>query len=81
MRNKIVLGGVYAWVLLHSGESVCDMVVFSDSMLNGAVEGHELVLPSPDHLAVQYSLHEDEQRFVICEDYKLVSSQLCFKKV
>ena len=57
------------------------MVVFSASVFNCAVEGHEEVFPSPELLAIWWSLHEGEQGFVICQDYKLVSSQLSFKKV
>ena len=57
------------------------MVVFSGSVFDGAIEGHEKVLPSAELLAVRYSLDEPEQLFVICQDYKLVSSQLSFKKV
>ena len=57
------------------------MVVFSGSMLNSAVEDHEKVLPSPELLTVQCSLREGEQGFVVCQDYKLVSSQVSFKKV
>ena len=81
MRVEVVLSGGYAWLFMHSVENVCDMVVSSDSVLNGAVKGHEIVLPYPQFLAVQCSLHEAEQGFVICQNYKLVSSQLCFKKV
>ena len=57
------------------------MVVFSSSMFNNAVEGHEKVLQSPELLAVWCSLHEGEQGFVFYQDYTLVSSQLGFKKV
>ena len=66
MRNEVVLGGGYVWVFMHSGGSVYDMVVFSCSVFNGAVEVHEKVLPSPELLAVRCSLHEGEQGFVIC---------------
>ena len=66
MRNKVVLGGGYAWVFMHSEESVGNMVVFSGSMLNSAGEGHEKVLPSAELLAIWCSLHEGEQGFVIC---------------
>ena len=66
---------------MHSEESVCDMVGFSGSVLKSAVEGHEKVLPSPELLAVECSLHKGEQGLVICHDYKLVSSQLSFNKV
>ena len=45
---------------MHSGESMCNGVVFSGSVLNGVVKGHEKVLPSPKLLAVQYSLHTGE---------------------
>ena len=81
MRNKVVLGGGYACVFMHSGYSICDMVVFSGTVFNDAVEGHEKVLPSPVLLAVWCSLHEGEQGFLICQDDKLMSSQLSFKKV
>ena len=57
------------------------MVVFSRSMFNCAVEGNEKVLPYPEILAVQCSLHEGEQGFVIRQACKLVSSQLSYKKV
>ena len=66
---------------MYSGKSVCDMVVFSGSVFNSIVEGHKKVLPSPELLAIWGSLHESEKGFVICQDYKLVSSQLGFKKV
>ena len=51
---------------MHSRESARNVIVFSSSILDSAVEGHEKVLPSPDLLAVWYSLHEGEQGFVIC---------------
>ena len=57
------------------------MVVFSGSVFHSAVKGHEKLLPSPELLAVLCSLHESEQGFVICQEYKLKSSQLHFKKV
>ena len=60
MRNQVVLGGGYDWVFMHSGERVSDMLVFSCNVLNGAVKGHEKVLPSPEPLTVQCSLHEGE---------------------
>ena len=81
MRNNIVLGGGYSLVFMHAGWSSFDMVVFPGSMLNGAVEGYEKLLPSLGLLAVCCSLHEGEQGFVICQDYKLVFSQLSWKKV
>ena len=81
MRNKVVLSSGYAWVFMHSRESICNMVVFPDSVLNSIVKGHEKVLPSLKLLAVWCSLHEGEQEFVICQDYKLVSFQLGFRKV
>ena len=81
MRNKVVLGGGYTCVLMHSGETVCDVVGISRSVLHGTVKGHEKVLPSPKLLAIRYSLHIGEQGFVICQDYKLVFSQLSNKNV
>ena len=66
---------------MHSGDSICDMVVFSSSVFNGAVEGTEKVLPSPKFLAFCCSLYEGEQEVVINENYEVVSSQLSFKKV
>ena len=81
MRNEVILSGRYAWVFMDSGESVCDMVVFSNSALDHTGKGYEKVLPSPELLAVWCLLHEGKQGFVICQDYKLVSSQLSFKKV
>ena len=66
---------------MHSRESVCDIIVFSDSMLDSAVNGHEEVLPSLELLAIWRLLHEGEQGFVICQDYTLVFSQLGFKEV
>ena len=65
---------------MHSEESVCNIAVFSSSVLNGAVEVHEKVLASPELLAIWCSLHEGAQGFVICQNSKLVSSQLTFKK-
>ena len=81
MRNKVVLASGYAFEFMHSGYSVYNMVVFSSSVFNRIVEGHGKVLPHPKPLAVRWSLHEGEQGFVICQNYKLVSSQLSFKKV
>ena len=81
VSNKVILSGGYAWVFMYSGESVCDVVVFFGSVLNGVVEDNEKVLPSPELLAIWCSLHEGKQGFVICQDYKLVSSQLGFKKM
>ena len=57
------------------------MVVISASVFNGAIKGLENVLPSPDLLAAWCVLHEGEVGFMICQDYKLVSSQLSIKKV
>ena len=47
-------------------ENIYDVVVLSSSVLSGTVKGHEEVLPSPEPLAVQCSLDEGEQGFVIC---------------
>ena len=66
---------------MHSGESVCNMVVFSGSVFDGTIKGHEKVFPSSELLAVQCLLHEGEQGFVIYQDYKLRSAQVSFKKV
>ena len=52
MRHKVVLSGGYAWVFIHSGEGVCDVVVFAGSVLDCAVKSHEIVLPSPKLLTV-----------------------------
>lgn len=57
------------------------MIIFSGSVFHDAVKGTEKVLPSPQILAVWRSLHKGKQRFGIRQDYKLVSSQLNFKKV
>ena len=57
------------------------MAVFFGSMFNGTVKGYEKVLASPELVVVQCFLHEGEQAYVICQDYKLVSSQLSFKKL
>ena len=65
MRKQVVLSSGYAWVCMHSGESICDVVVLSSSVHNGAAECHEKVLPSPKLLAVWYLLHEGKQGFVI----------------
>ena len=81
VRNKVLLDGGYACVFMHSGLSVCDMVVISSSVFCGAVKGYQKLLPSPGLLAVRYSLHEGEHGFVICQDFKPVSSQLSLKKV
>ena len=81
VRNKVVLYGGYAWFFMHSGESVCDMIVCYSSVVNSAGKGHEKILPSPELLAVWCSLHEGEQGFVTCQEYKLLSSQLIFQKV
>ena len=60
MRNKVILGGRYTWVFMLSRESVCDVIVFSGSVLDSTVKGDEKVLPSPELLAVWRSLHEGE---------------------
>ena len=57
------------------------MVVFSSSILNGTVKGHEKVLPSPDLLAIWHSLHEGEHGIVFSLNYKLVFTQLGLKEV
>ena len=81
VRNEVLLSGEYSYVFMYSGESVCDMVVFSDNVPNGAVESYDKVLPCPQLLAVWCSLQEGQQGFVICQDYKTMCSQLAFKKV
>ena len=57
------------------------MVVLSNSVFNGAGEGHEKVLPSPELLAVWSSLHGGEHGFVICQDFKFLSSKFSIKTV
>ena len=74
VRNTVVLDAGYARVHVHCEERVCDVVVFSGSILNGAVKGHEKVLSSPELLAVCCSLYEGEQEFVIRQDYTFVIS-------
>ena len=78
VRNDIVLDSGYTGAFMHSGETVCDVVVFSTSVLDGRVNAYVKILPSLEILAICLLLHEGEQEFVICQDYKLVSSQLGF---
>ena len=66
---------------MNSGESVCDVVVFSSSVLDGTTQANKKVLPSMELLAVSCLFYEGEQGFVICQDYELVSFYLGFKKV
>ena len=58
VRNKVVLGGGDAWIFIHAGECICNMIVFSRSMSNGIGKGHNKVLPLPNLLAVRCSFHE-----------------------
>ena len=81
VRNEVVLDSGYAWVFVHSVESAWDVFIFSGSALDGTLKSQEKVLSSPKFLAVWCSLHESELGFVICQTYKLVSSQLSFNKV
>ena len=81
MRNKIILGGGYAWVFMHARETICDVVILSSSVIDSTIKGHTKVFLSSKLLAIWRSLHESEQGFVICQEYKLKSSQLHFKKV
>ena len=60
VRNKVVLGGGYTCACMHCGKSICNMVVFSGSVLSGTGKGHKNVFPSPELLAAQCTLHEGE---------------------
>ena len=66
---------------MHTRESIWDVILFSESMLDSIGKGYKKVLPSPELLAVWCSFYESTQGFVIGQDYKLVSFQLGFKKV
>ena len=81
MRNKVIVGSGYACIFIHSGEYICNVIVFYNSVLDVVVKGYEKVLPSSECLAVYCLLHEGKQGFVIWQNYKLVSSQFSFKKV
>ena len=52
VRNKVILIGGNAWVFIHSGDSVYNVVSLSGSVLKGSVIGDENILPSPEVLPV-----------------------------
>ena len=66
---------------MHFEDLVYNVVVLPHKVLDPLLEGCDKVLPPFKHLDVECLLHEDEQGCIICQYYKLASSQWSLNEV